>query len=310
MTSSTRSRRAGPRAADGVAHRQAAAGLAVPKGVLLGCAETAGAPPDRARSGRSAISGSRPRCSATRRSRRASTTRDTERALAGSRHRGARPRDLRPPLWDYWERPPRPRSAPDRTLAGAVSGKHVVITGASSGIGQVAALKVAQAGAIPVLVARGADKLEATRRGDREPRRHRLRLPVRPLRPRGDRRARRSSCSRTTRASTCWSTTPAARSAARLQPPRPFPRLRAHHAAQLLRRDPADHGAAAGHARGAAAATSSTSPRSACRPIRRASRPTSRRRRRSTPGPPACPPRSWTTASRSPRSTCRWCARR
>ena len=39
----------------------------------------------------------------------------------------------------------------------------VLITGASSGIGQVTALKVAQCGGIPVLVARGKDKLEETR---------------------------------------------------------------------------------------------------------------------------------------------------
>ena len=38
-----------------------------------------------------------------------------------------------------------------------------MITGASSGIGQVTALKVAQAGGVPVLVARGKDKLEETR---------------------------------------------------------------------------------------------------------------------------------------------------
>ena len=38
-----------------------------------------------------------------------------------------------------------------------------MITGASSGIGQVTALKVAQAGGIPVLVARGKEKLEETR---------------------------------------------------------------------------------------------------------------------------------------------------
>ena len=43
----------------------------------------------------------------------------------------------------------------------ALQGKNVVITGASSGIGQVTALKVAQAGGIPILVARGKDKLEA-----------------------------------------------------------------------------------------------------------------------------------------------------
>ena len=38
-----------------------------------------------------------------------------------------------------------------------------MITGASSGIGKVVALKVAQAGGIPILVARGKDKLEDTR---------------------------------------------------------------------------------------------------------------------------------------------------
>ena len=39
----------------------------------------------------------------------------------------------------------------------------MVITGASSGIGKVVALKVAQAGGIPILVARGKDKLEDTK---------------------------------------------------------------------------------------------------------------------------------------------------
>ena len=47
-----------------------------------------------------------------------------------------------------------PTSSRDRT---------VVITGASSGIGKVVALKVAQAGGIPILVARGKDKLEDTK---------------------------------------------------------------------------------------------------------------------------------------------------
>ena len=46
----------------------------------------------------------------------------------------------------------------------ALTGKTVVITGASSGIGLVTAVQVAKAGAIPILVARGAEKLEATRR--------------------------------------------------------------------------------------------------------------------------------------------------
>ena len=45
-----------------------------------------------------------------------------------------------------------------------------MITGASSGIGLVTAVQVAKAGGIPILVARGKDKLEATKRADREPR--------------------------------------------------------------------------------------------------------------------------------------------
>ena len=53
--------------------------------------------------------------------------------------------------------------AATRKIREALKGKHVVITGASSGIGLVTALKVAQAGGIPVLVARGKDKLEETR---------------------------------------------------------------------------------------------------------------------------------------------------
>ena len=66
-----------------------------------------------------------------------------------------------------------PPPAATRGPARRSQGKYVVITGASSGIGQVTALKVAQAGGIPVLVARGKDKLEETRADDRGPRRHR-----------------------------------------------------------------------------------------------------------------------------------------
>ncbi len=42
-------------------------------------------------------------------------------------------------------------------------GPWALVTGASSGIGQVTALKVAQCGGVPVLVARGREKLEATK---------------------------------------------------------------------------------------------------------------------------------------------------
>jgi NAD(P)-dependent dehydrogenase (short-subunit alcohol dehydrogenase family) len=45
----------------------------------------------------------------------------------------------------------------------AFQGKVVLITGASSGIGRAAALKIAAAGGIPILVARSMDKLEETK---------------------------------------------------------------------------------------------------------------------------------------------------
>jgi NAD(P)-dependent dehydrogenase (short-subunit alcohol dehydrogenase family) len=67
-------------------------------------------------------------------------------------------------LWDYWKRNLDPSSLRDRSLEQAVGGKTVLITGASSGIGHAAAVKIARAGGIPLLVARSADKLEAVRR--------------------------------------------------------------------------------------------------------------------------------------------------
>jgi NAD(P)-dependent dehydrogenase (short-subunit alcohol dehydrogenase family) len=90
-------------------------------------------------------------------------SRRTEKALAGS---GIAVPDLDSyarTLWGYWEDHLDRSTANDASARHALTGKYVVITGASSGIGQVTALKVAQAGGIPVLVARGKDKLEATR---------------------------------------------------------------------------------------------------------------------------------------------------
>ena len=86
--------------------------------------------------------------------------RDTQRALAGT--------DIEVPsldtyatkLWDYWERNLDPDLFKDRSFEGAVNGKTVVITGASSGIGRAAALKIATAGGIPLLVARTQEKLD------------------------------------------------------------------------------------------------------------------------------------------------------
>ncbi len=66
-------------------------------------------------------------------------------------------------IWDYWERNLDPDLFKDRSLAGAVRGKVVLITGASSGIGRATAVKVADAGATVLLVARSVDKLEETK---------------------------------------------------------------------------------------------------------------------------------------------------
>jgi NAD(P)-dependent dehydrogenase (short-subunit alcohol dehydrogenase family) len=91
-------------------------------------------------------------------------TRDTERALAGSDIAVPQLATYADKLWDYWERHLDPDLFKDRSFEGAVNGRTVLITGASSGIGRAAALKIARAGGIPLLVARSADKLEQTKR--------------------------------------------------------------------------------------------------------------------------------------------------
>ncbi len=66
-------------------------------------------------------------------------------------------------LWDYWERHLDPDLFKDRSLSGAIGGKVVMITGASSGIGKAAAKKAGDAGATVLLVARTPEKLEETK---------------------------------------------------------------------------------------------------------------------------------------------------
>ncbi len=86
--------------------------------------------------------------------------RDTLRALKGSDIELPPLESYSEKLWDYWERTLDPDLYKDRSFEGAVNGKTVVITGASSGIGRAAALKIAAAGGIPILVARTQEKLD------------------------------------------------------------------------------------------------------------------------------------------------------
>ncbi len=129
-------------------------------------------------------------------------SRRTEAALAGTGISVPPLEAYADKLWDYWERHLDPDLFGDRTLMGAVRGRRgvisgaaqvleqqipdevlrlgrsflgsaslesavrgkiVMVTGASSGIGRSAALKIADAGGIVLLVARTPEKLEATR---------------------------------------------------------------------------------------------------------------------------------------------------
>jgi len=65
-------------------------------------------------------------------------------------------------LWDYWERHLDPDLFIDRTLRGKVAGKVVVVTGGTSGIGEATAIKMAEAGAKVVIVARDPEKAKET----------------------------------------------------------------------------------------------------------------------------------------------------
>ena len=90
-------------------------------------------------------------------------TRDTERALAGSGIVVPELGTYADRLWDYWERRLDPDLYKDRSFRRVINGRTVIITGASSGIGRATALKVAESGGIPLLVARGLEKLDALR---------------------------------------------------------------------------------------------------------------------------------------------------
>jgi NAD(P)-dependent dehydrogenase (short-subunit alcohol dehydrogenase family) len=91
-------------------------------------------------------------------------SRTTEKALAGS---GISVPDLESyasTLWSYWEEMMDDSITKNSAAVRALANKYVVITGASSGIGLATAVQVAKLGATPILVARGQQKLEATKR--------------------------------------------------------------------------------------------------------------------------------------------------
>jgi NAD(P)-dependent dehydrogenase (short-subunit alcohol dehydrogenase family) len=88
---------------------------------------------------------------------------EAQAALAGSGIEVPPLESYAPRVWDYWERNLDPDLFKDRSLSAAVRGKVVLVTGASSGIGKATAVKVADAGATVLLVARSVEKLEETK---------------------------------------------------------------------------------------------------------------------------------------------------
>jgi NAD(P)-dependent dehydrogenase (short-subunit alcohol dehydrogenase family) len=88
----------------------------------------------------------------------------TQKALRKSRIHVPSLEDYAWRLWDYWERHLDPDLTIDRSLRGAIRGKVVVITGGSSGIGEAAAIRIAEAGGKVVVVARDEEKLAEVRK--------------------------------------------------------------------------------------------------------------------------------------------------
>ena len=236
--------------------------------------------------------------------------RDTKRALEGSGIELPPLESYSEKLWDYWERNLDPDLFKDRSFEGAVNGKTVIITGASSGIGLAAAHKIAAAGGIPLLVARSEDKLLAAK--------------AEIERNGGTAYAYTADLSDydsidalvekifSEHASIDMLVNNAGRSIRR-SVAASYDRFHDYERTvklNYLGHDQAGPRRAPAHDARRRPATSSTSPRSACRRTRRASLPTSLRRRRSTPSRAWSRARRSATTSPSRRSTCRWCGRR
>jgi short-subunit dehydrogenase len=86
--------------------------------------------------------------------------RDSQRALRGTGIAVPPLSTYAPKLWDYWERNLDPDLFRERSLSKSVEGKRIVVTGASSGIGQTLSLKIGEAGGEVILVSRTREKLE------------------------------------------------------------------------------------------------------------------------------------------------------
>ncbi len=84
----------------------------------------------------------------------------TEDALRGTGIRVPEFRSYAPALWRYWAEHLDPNRARRDDPAGPLVGKHVIITGASSGIGRASAVAVAARGATVFALARNAEALD------------------------------------------------------------------------------------------------------------------------------------------------------
>jgi NAD(P)-dependent dehydrogenase (short-subunit alcohol dehydrogenase family) len=88
---------------------------------------------------------------------------ETRAALAGTGIEPPEFADYADVLWHYWTQHLDPARARHTDRRHPLAGRRIVVTGASSGIGRATALAVAARGAVPLLVARRQDELEALR---------------------------------------------------------------------------------------------------------------------------------------------------
>jgi thioester reductase-like protein/short-subunit dehydrogenase len=88
------------------------------------------------------------------------TSDDTREALRGSQIEAPDFRSYAPRLWEYWAANLDPDRARREDADGPLVGKHVIITGASSGIGRASAIAVANRGATVFAIARNGQALD------------------------------------------------------------------------------------------------------------------------------------------------------